>query len=73
MGPLTISDTATTSTTTFHSKLATANTVCPITAYALKKSDGTDWTDTSRISLASADVNSVLQPTLTVNTNIEFS
>ena len=73
MGPLTISDTATTSGTTFHSKLVTANTVCPITAYALKKSDGTDWTDTARISVASAAVNSVLQPTLTVNTNIEFS
>ena len=51
----------------------TAEAACPINAYALKNTDGSDWTNNALISVATATVSGVLTPTLTIKRDTIFS
>ena len=72
IGPLSLSDSAATDTTV-QGKLATSEAACPINAYALKNTDGSDWTNSALISVATATVSGVLQPTLTIKRDTLFT
>jgi len=71
LGPLAISPTAADSTV-MHGKLATANSVCPITGYVIQTSEGGTWINTERVSLTEATVDGLKQPTLAVKPDSEY-
>jgi hypothetical protein len=72
VGPLSISSTNHVESGLYNT-LGTANDVCPITGYVLKKADGSDWTNTALISVGTQTVDNKLQPQLTVVRTTEFS